>query len=166
MNQAAVRSKPLIIGVLSDTHGHVLASVLQAFREVDHIIHAGDVGSYQVLAALSDLAPVTAVRGNCDFGSWAQELPEASMVELGPVLFLVAHMPARAAGLLETSPGSSGSIVVVSGHTHRPHIERRENILFLNPGTAGSSRFEWSRTVALVEVFQAGYVEGQILRVA
>jgi len=153
------------VGIVSDTHGHVPSSVLEAFQGVDHVIHAGDIGSPQVLVALSELAPVTAVRGNCDFGLWAQELPESAAVELGPVLFLVAHIPTRADSLLKALRAAPRRVVVVSGHTHRPQIERQGELLFINPGTAGSSRCEWTHTVALAVVSQAGSVEARLIKV-
>ncbi len=143
-----------MVGVLSDTHGHLYPEVTRLLEGVDHIIHAGDIGSSQVLAALRALAPVTAVRGNCDLEAWASSLPIEAEVELGGVRILVSHIGGRphdrsarerqAAGV---APRTAAR-VVVSGHTHRPASEERDGVLYLNPGSAGPERFGRSRTMA------------------
>jgi len=82
---------PLTIGVISDTHGLVRPEALAALRGVNRILHAGDVGSPEVLEALSAIAPVTAVRGNNDKGAWAKALPASVSVNLGSHVVLVLH---------------------------------------------------------------------------
>jgi putative phosphoesterase len=132
----------ITVGVLSDTHGHLYPQVVKLLVGVDHIIHAGDIGSPQVLAALRAIAQVTAVRGNCDHYEWAVSLPAEAEVELAGVRILVGHIAGR---LNETRQGFR---VVVTGHTHRMESVEREGVLYLNPGSAGPARFGHPRTMA------------------
>ena len=153
-------SKPglISVGVLSDTHGHLYPEVKALLEGVTHIIHAGDVGSQQVLAELRAVAPVTAVRGNCDYEAWAQSLPARAELELGGIRILVGHVPAQArawaddARRRERRPVFS---VVISGHSHVTAVERREGVLYLNPGSAGPRRFNRPRTVARLLIVPA-----------
>ena len=138
----------IIVGVLSDTHGCLYPPVKRLLEGVDHIIHAGDVGSAQVLTELRTLAPVTAVRGNCDAEVWAQSLPVRAEVDLGEARILVGHV----AGWLRAEAGDGGFTVVVSGHSHLASIEERDSVLYLNPGSAGPRRFGRPRTVARLEI--------------
>lgn len=147
------------VGVVSDTHGHLYGEVRRALEGVDHIIHAGDVGSPQVLADLRGIAPVTAVRGNCDYDSWAQALPLQAEVELAGVRILVGHVAAQlrerlAAGKVSAvrPVGPRGFDVVITGHTHLAAMETRDGILHLNPGSAGPLRFGRPRTVARLTI--------------
>ncbi len=137
----------IVVGVLSDTHGHLYPRVLRTLQGVDHIIHAGDVGSPQVLAGLRALAPVTVVRGNCDLEAWAAGLPAEAEVELGGVRILVGHIVGHLRETLARAQ-QPGFRVVVSGHTHRMESQEREGVLYLNPGSAGPERFGHSRTMA------------------
>lgn len=148
-----------VVGVLSDTHGHLYPKIRQLLEGVDHIIHAGDVGSPHVLAELQAIAPVTAVRGNCDAAAWAQSLPARAEVEMEGTRILVGHVAGRvrdemAAGAGEArSAGQSGGFaVVISGHSHLASIEKRDGVLHLNPGSAGPRRFGRPRTVARLEI--------------
>lgn len=139
-------TESLTIGVLSDTHGHLYAEVGQALAGVDHIIHAGDIGSPRVLMELAQIAPLTAVRGNCDHDGWAQGLPVHAEVELGGVRIVVGHVLGQVRELAGDAP------VVVSGHSHLALIERHGGTLYLNPGSAGPRRFERPRSVALLTI--------------
>lgn len=140
---------PLVIGVISDTHGHLYPEVAERLEGVDHIIHAGDVGTSEVLRILRAIAPVTAVRGNVDMGGWADALPSRAEVELGGVCFVVGHISPRPdrAGLI------GQPVVVVAGHSHIPVKEERGGVLHLNPGSAGPRRFGRPRTMARVEIW-------------
>jgi putative phosphoesterase len=157
----------LTVGVLSDTHGHLYTEVKQALAGVDHIIHAGDVGSAQVLSELRGLAPVTAVRGNCDLDSWANDLPGRAVLELGGARILIGHTAARLHGKGGTGPDGAAIArpaavaqqdpegrfaVVITGHTHLAAVERREGVLYLNPGSAGPTRFGCPRSIARLTV--------------
>jgi putative phosphoesterase len=136
-----------VVGVISDTHGLLRPEVLQAFEKVDLVLHAGDIGGPEVLDALRKLAPVTAVRGNMDYGTWAGKLSETERLDLGGITIFMIH---DMFGVHFGHAADNDVQVVISGHTHRPHIERRLNILFLNPGTAGYHRSLYPVSVGLL----------------
>jgi putative phosphoesterase len=136
------------VGVISDTHGLLRPEVVEAFSGVDVIIHAGDMGRVDLIHHLREVAPVHAVRGNVDREPWAKDFPVTEVVEVGGVLFYVIHEIA----LLDLDPEAAGVAAVVSGHSHRPSIEFRGGVLYLNPGSAGPRRFNLPVTVARVEV--------------
>jgi putative phosphoesterase len=123
----------ILIGVISDTHGLLRPEALQALRGSEHIIHAGDVGSSEILDELATIAPVTAIRGNVDKDVWARRLPETEVVEIGGVLIYVLHDLTR----LDLKPEAAGFRVVISGHSHVPKQETRDGVLYFNPGSAG-----------------------------
>lgn len=146
------RSAPaLTVGVLSDTHGHLYPRVVRLLEGVDHIVHAGDVGASEVLTALRAIAPVTAVRGNCDQQMWAAALPVQARVDVGGVRIVVAHVSPRVDAGDDDTP-----LVLVSGHSHLAALEQRESVLILNPGSAGPRRFGRPRTIALLEIWTPG----------
>jgi putative phosphoesterase len=124
----------LRIGLVSDTHDLLRPEVLDFLRGSDHIVHAGDICGEAVLQALAALAPLTAVRGNNDRGAWAARLPEAETVELAGVRLHVVHD-------LKELALPVGARVVVSGHSHKPRVEERDGVLYVNPGSAGPRRF-------------------------
>jgi hypothetical protein len=128
---------PVRIGVISDTHGLVRAAVLDALRGVDLIVHAGDVGGPAVVLALEAVAPVKAVCGNVDLDPWGRDLPTTVVVEAGGVRLYVRHD----LGGLDVDPRTAGFAAVITGHSHRPGIQRRDGVLYFNPGSAGPVRF-------------------------
>jgi len=111
---------------------------IEALRGSEHIIHAGDIGSPEILEKLAAIAPVTAVRGNIDKAAWARKLPETEVVELEGISIYVLHDLAR----LDLKPKAAGFAVVVSGHSHVPKQEIRDGVLYFNPGSAGPRRFK------------------------
>lgn len=137
-----------VVGIISDTHGILDRRVIDVFSGVAHIIHAGDVGAGEVLAGLSCIAPVTAVRGNMDSGALAWDLPQQAVVEVCGVRFLVEHD--RAALIRAVDPRALGVDVVVTGHSHAPAVEWSAGVLYLNPGAAGRRRFRLPKAVAVV----------------
>jgi putative phosphoesterase len=145
MSTEAQKKDGFIVGIISDTHGHLRPEVAEAFAGVDLIIHAGDIGNNEVLEALRAIAPVHAVRGNMD-GGWAYGLPATEVVEVGEVLIYVLHD----AYLLKLDPAAAGFVAVINGHTHRAAVEKRKGVLFLNPGSA--SPHSSSGTVALLRI--------------
>jgi len=138
----------LRIGLISDTHGLLRPEVKHTLGGVSHIVHAGDVGTPAVLAQLAELAPVHAVRGNNDRGAWARRLPLTTSLELEGVGIFVLHDLNE----LDLDPVATGLAVIVTGHSHRPRIERRDGVLYVNPGSAGPRRFSLPVTVGLLEV--------------
>ncbi len=139
-----------VIGVVSDTHGHYDPALDKLFAGVDHIVHAGDFGTLDVLERLSALAPLTAVTGNVDLPSFGDSFPWEAEVEVAGLRLIVCHIGHSLMG--RHDPVAEGFDMVVSGHSHRPAIEWRDGVLLLNPGTAGQARFGRPRTLALVEV--------------
>jgi uncharacterized protein len=127
---------PLVVGVISDTHGLLRPGAAAALRGADHIIHAGDIERTHTLDELRALAPLTAVCGNCDRGSWAKGLPSEALVELGGCLIAVVHD----LSLLSLDPKAAGLAAVISGHTHIPSCQAKDGVLYFNPGSAGPRR--------------------------
>ncbi|MBW8758884.1 MAG: metallophosphoesterase family protein [Burkholderiales bacterium] len=135
------------IGLISDTHGLLRSEAVDVLRGSDFIVHAGDIGE-NVLEPLSTIAPVTAVRGNNDRAAWAERLSETEQLRFGEITLHVLHDLAQ----LAIDPNAAGVDVVVSGHSHRPKIERRSGVLYVNPGSAGPVRFSLPVSVALMQV--------------
>jgi putative phosphoesterase len=125
------------VGLISDTHG-LLRPEVRAFLEgSDFIVHAGDICDPSILEALAEIAPVTAVRGNNDHGSWAARLRETEFLQVEEAFVYAIHDLAQ----LDIEPGAARVQVIISGHSHKPMVERREGVLFVNPGSAGPRRF-------------------------
>jgi len=127
----------MIIGVISDTHGLLRREAVEALRGSYHIIHAGDVGDPAILVQLVGIAPVTAVRGNVDYGGWAAKLPETNVLEVDGISIYILHMLDR----LDLKPEAAGFSAVVYGHSHVRRQEERNGVLYFNPGSAGPRRF-------------------------
>ena len=140
--------KNYLIGVISDTHGSIPARTSKAFKGVDLIIHAGDIGDEKVLDKLAKIAPVVAVRGNMDFGRWADKLPETEIIEIGQIILYVLHIVNR----LDADPDKDGFRVVISGHTHRPAIYEENGVAFINPGSASYPKFGQPASAALIQI--------------
>ena len=132
------------IGLISDTHGLLRPEAVTVLRGADHIIHAGDVGRGDILDILERLAPLTAVRGNVDHTGRPAVLPETAVVEWNGSSLYVLHDLAQ----LDLDPAAAGFGAVISGHSHRPEVQRRSGVLFVNPGSAGPRRFRLPVTVA------------------
>ena len=112
------------------------------------IVHAGDVGAASVLDCLREVAPVVAIRGNNDKGAWAECLATSEVVEFSGALLYVVHDLAE----LDLDPGAAGFHVVVSGHSHRPSVDRRYGVLFINPGSIGPRRFTLPVALSLLRI--------------
>jgi putative phosphoesterase len=136
------------IGLISDTHGLLRPEALDALRGSDRIIHAGDIGSPDILDALRAIAPVIAIRGNIDKDAWAKSLPETEIVEIGDAILYVLHDVHQ----LDLDPAAAGFRAVISGHSHAPSQEFRAGVLYINPGNAGPRRFRLPITVAKMYV--------------
>ena len=137
-----------VIGVISDTHGTVRPSVLELFEGADLIVHAGDVGKPDVLDALGSVASVIAVRGNMDRDEWSQNLPVTKVVEVRGVMLYTLHDLTQ----LDFDPAAAGFGAVISGHTHRASIHRKQGVLYVNPGCSGSGSGSRPPTVALLRL--------------
>jgi uncharacterized protein len=136
-----------MIGVISDTHGLLREQAVAALRGVDAIIHAGDIGTPEVVEALRAVAPLTVIKGNIDRGEWARAYPDVATMEiLGHSIYVVHNLKE-----MEIDPRGVYS-VVVSGHSHIPNNERRDGVLYFNPGSAGPRRFRLPVAVGMLTV--------------
>jgi uncharacterized protein len=138
-----------LLGLIADTHGLLRPEAVAALQGCAHIVHAGDIGSRtgeprDVLDQLAGIAPLTVVRGNNDRASWAAPIPHTADMEFEGVRIHVLHI----LGELAIDPAAAGVNVVVSGHSHRPCVETRDGVLFVNPGSAGPRRFRLPVSVA------------------
>lgn len=147
------------VGLISDSHGAVPPGVHAALRGVDRILHAGDVCDMNVLAELDAIAPVVAVRGNCDHGA-TSILPHIANVKIGGVRFLVVHSQRDLTR--ENAKVLAGVQVVVSGHTHTPAIDRVHGVLHVNPGST-LGRADVPPSVGIVTIGDDGTVEAEIV---
>jgi len=136
------------IGIISDTHGLLRPEAEHALAGVDVIVHAGDVGSPEVLSRLKQIAPVFAVRGNVDTEAWAQQLPETTTVEASGASLYVLHNLRE----LDLRPDAAGFDFVISGHTHQAEQLEKNGVLFINPGSAGPRRFHLPVTLARLDL--------------
>jgi uncharacterized protein len=125
-------------GLISDTHGLLRPEAIAFLQGCDLIVHGGDICDATVLDALARIAPVTAVRGNNDKGDWATRLRQTEMLQVGSAWVYVVHD----LGDLDIDPVAAGVRVVVSGHSHKPRVEARDGVLYVNPGSAGPRRFK------------------------
>jgi putative phosphoesterase len=142
----------LRIGVIADTHGLLRPEVEGLLAGVAQIVHAGDIGSPNVIAGLQRIAPVIVIRGNVDTGHWADQYPETRTITLGGYRIHVLHDIKT----LQFDPVASGIDVIVCGHSHRPRIETIGGVLHLNPGSPGPRRFNLPITVATMDLTPSG----------
>ena len=146
------------VGVISDTHGLLRPEALEALQGYDLIIHAGDMGSEDIIPALEGIAPVHAVRGNVDNGAWAWRFPLTEALELEGVALYIFHGHLE----LEIDPVAGGFGVIIQGHSHRPLIKTENGVLYLNPGSAGRKRFSLPVTLATL-MLNKGHAEAELI---
>lgn len=136
------------VGVISDTHGLLRPEALTALEGCERIIHGGDIGSQAILDQLAAIAPLQVVRGNNDLGlPWADNIPDLLRFDLDGWQTLLVHDIADVPADLDANVR-----LVITGHSHKPHIEWRGDRLYLNPGSAGRRRFKLPVTLAVLEV--------------
>ncbi len=143
---------------MSDTHGVLRPEARSFLLDCDYIVHGGDVGSAEILETLGAMAPLIAVRGNNDKGAWAARLRHSELIRLGGIFVYVIHDLAE----LDIDPGAAGVRVVVSGHTHKPLIQERDDILYVNPGSCGPKRFKLPISVGELTV-SGGAVKARVI---
>jgi putative phosphoesterase len=149
------------IGIISDTHGLLRPEAIKQLAGADHIIHAGDIGAPEVIEGLRRIAPTTAIRVNIDVGEWAKDYPDSELVVLGGRSLYVLHNLKE----IKLDPAASGFDVIISGHSHRPKIEPKNGVLYVNPGSAGPRRFKLPIAVAIITLSD-GLILPQILEIA
>ena len=148
----------MLIGIISDTHGLLRPEAVAHLRGSDHIIHAGDIGSPEIIPNLKEIAPVTAIRGNVDAQAWARQFPETEAVELeGKLIYIIHDLNA-----LDLQPQAAGFAAVISGHSHQPKQETKNGVLYFNPGSAGPRRFNLPVSVGRLRI-EAGEIKAEIL---
>src|SRR5580704_17471391 len=140
----------LRVGLVADTHGLLRPAARAFLVGCDYIVHGGDVGAAEILDELAAMAPLIAVRGNNDTQPWAAHLPATELIRVGSLFFYVIHDLAG----LDIDPAAVGVRVVVSGHSHRPTIEERGAVLYVNPGSCGPRRF--TLPVSIGEIIVSG----------
>jgi putative phosphoesterase len=138
----------LRVGLLSDTHGMLRPEARAFLAGCDYIVHGGDVGGADILDQLTLMAPLTAVRGNNDTQGRVSRLRHTELIRVGGIFVYLIHNIDE----LDIDPAAAGVSVVVSGHSHRPKIEQREGILYVNPGSCGPRRFKLPITVGELTV--------------
>ena len=139
------------IGVISDTHGVIHPAIADVFANVDHIVHAGDIGGEHVLDALRALAPVTSVEGNNDRDATGEAIVR---IKLGTLRLLLTHIlprPHNPASRVVASLRAEPADVAVFGHSHLPHNEVIDGVRYFNPASAGPRRFDYPVSVGLFE---------------
>jgi uncharacterized protein len=153
-------SETMMIGIISDTHGLLRPEAVELLRGSEHIIHAGDIGSPEIIPQLEKIAPVTAIRGNVDTQAWARRFAETEVVELGGLHIYVIHD----ANALDLNPKAAGFAAVISGHSHQPKQETKDGVLYFNPGSAGPRRFKLPISVGRLEIVDRK-INGTILTI-
>jgi hypothetical protein len=143
-------SGALRVAIVSDTHGLLRPQAKIFAGTCDYVIHGGDIGSKAILDQLSALAPLFAVKGNNDRQAWAAHLPETEMIRIGGVFVYIIHDIAQ----LDIEPHAAGVQVIVSGHSHKPSIDERDGILYINPGSCGPKRF--TQPISMAEMIVGG----------
>ena len=136
------------VGVISDTHGLLRSQAVDALLGSDLIIHAGDIGAADVIEQLREIAPVVAIKGNVDREPWAETFADTQTVRIEGVSVYVVHNVRE----MNFNPGASGFDVVISGHSHKPLVEKRDDVLYVNPGSAGRRRFSLPIALAKLKI--------------
>lgn len=136
------------IGLISDTHGLLRPEAVEALRDSELILHAGDVGKPEILEELRKLAPVVAIRGNVDTAPWCSVLKETELVETEAATFYLIHN----LNDLDLEPAAAGIDIVLFGHTHQPAQYEKDGVLYINPGSAGPRRFSLPISLARLDL--------------
>ena len=153
----------MIVGVISDTHNLLRPQVFDVFAGVDRIIHAGDIGSADVLTELQTIAPVNAVYGNTDRFPLIERLKDREELNLNGMRVFVTHIGGKPKEMRRFYPEVAHANIVIFGHSHRPVRLIDEGVVFLNPGSAGPRRFSLPVTVAKIEIADDGEIEAKII---
>ena len=150
------------IGIISDTHGLLRPEAEEQLVKSDIIIHAGDIGSIEIINRLKQAAPVYAIRGNVDKDKWADEFPQTLDFKIGKKKIFIIHNIKD----LDFNPEEKKFDIIISGHSHKPLIKKENGILYLNPGSAGKRRFNLSLSIGQILIAEdkisAGIIELEI----
>lgn len=147
------------IGIISDTHGLLRPEVIEKLQGVSRILHAGDVGDPVILAQLTNIAPLTVVRGNVDYSGSLANLPLHEAVEVGEHLIYITHIQEE----IDLDPETSEMSMVIFGHTHSPVIEQRGSVTWFNPGSVGPRRFNLPVSMGFLHLQEDGTLRPELL---
>lgn len=139
---------PCRIGILSDTHRELPQAIFSLFADVHHIIHAGDIGDWDIILSLQTLAPVTAVYGNCDDYRVRRHCPSLQTLRVKDLMVQVTHFPQEASAEAQVPVQR----IQVSGHSHMASIQHIGSTLYINPGSISRPRQDQRPSVALLHV--------------
>lgn len=139
------------VGIISDTHGLLRTEVLDILEHCDAIIHGGDIDTEQALAKLRSLVPLYIVRGNCDSGRWAEDLPDWLTFSIEGVSFFLIHDRQQIWTKLTDQE------VVICGHSHQYDYREEDGRVWFNPGSCGKGRFGLPLTMAVMEITDGSY---------
>jgi putative phosphoesterase len=140
-------------GIISDTHGILPKSVINHFKNVDYIFHAGDVGKLNIIEELHHIAPVIAVYGNIDNGETKKELPAQKILNFNDFTICLVHDIGSINNFkYELFKKNFEVDLVIYGHTHNPHFEIYKKTIFLNPGSISYPREHKSGTVVVAQL--------------
>ena len=154
-------TKPIVVGLISDTHGQLRPEISRLFKGVDLIVHAGDVGGHAVLRDLAVIAPVLAVSGNID-DRQDPLLPRERSIPVGTLRLHVSHGDELGQPKPELLLATYDAEVIVYGHTHRPVLLRDSGRMVVNPGAAGPRRFNLTPGIAKL-VVQGSFAEVELI---
>lgn len=144
------RTENWVLGLISDTHSRIRPSALQALRGSDLILHAGDIGSPDVIAALKKIAPLHAIHGNIDREPLTSKYPATEVIEFaGLSIYMLHNLQA-----LDLDPHAAGFAAVIYGHSHKPEYYFKNGVLYFNPGSAGPRRFSLPVSVGRIRIKQ------------
>ncbi|MFO7448283.1 MAG: metallophosphoesterase family protein [Ignavibacteriaceae bacterium] len=136
------------IGVISDTHGILRPEAIKALYGSDLILHAGDIGDPAIIKRLNEIAPTVAIKGNVDTTPALFKFPFSETVEIsGYTIFMIHNITD-----LDFRPEEKNISIVVYGHTHKASIEKRGDVLFFNPGSAGKKRFNFPISTGEIKI--------------
>ena len=153
------------IGVLSDTHGYLDPKIIPLFQGVMQILHAGDIGSLEVITQLEKVAPVIAVHGNGDINSVLKRFPDRQIVTVSSNNILLTHIGGpltRLKNLLPEGMSLEDIDMVIYGHSHSPEFRQREGLFFFNPGAASIKMCYVTPSVGLLTIGE-GKIKGDIV---
>lgn len=139
------------VGVIADTHGLLRPEAIEFLKRCDIIVHAGDIGNPDILIKLRSIAPTYAIRGNMDKGSWAKELPDKDVLEIGNrFLYLIHNLDE-----MDLDPAAAEFDAVIFGHSHQPKSYEKDGVLYFNPGSAGHVRFRLPISIGSIKIMDA-----------
>jgi hypothetical protein len=154
----------MLLGIVSDTHGLLRPEVIPALKGVDQILHLGDVGKLSILDELAKIAPVTAIRGNCDTDGPCAKLPETDVVLIenpsGPSRYIYMLHDLKT---IHLDPAAAKFAAVLFGHTHVPNHYNSKGVLYFNPGSCGPRRFDLPVSIGLLTIPPTSEIDPQIV---